>query len=102
MKKFFIITLTLLIIVGAVYSYVYFLNKEPDISGLPDYYRNLAEECKENYPDGYNCCISSVMNMADGNYLLAPGETLADSECPEGHKPNTLKCIGSFIWCEPV
>jgi len=71
------------------------LKQENGISKLPDYYKNLAKECKSR--SSYNCCMSSVNNMANGNYKLEP-----ETGCPDGYQRNMLKCIDTFVWCEPV
>jgi hypothetical protein len=97
MKKIIIILSVIigLIIVLAV-GIIYFQpTQKQNISELSDYYKNLAKECESK--SSYNCCMSSVNNMADGNYQLAP-----ENGCPNGYQGNMLKCIDSFKWCEPV
>jgi len=59
-------------------------------------YSALEKACK-----GSGCCLSSVKRMKEGGYGLAPGKTLAESGCPEGTKPDMLKCIDSYRWCVP-
>ena len=69
-------------------------------SGLPDY-DALARACRNNEA-GPGCCLTSVERMRNKKALLAPGDTLAHANCPEGYQPNMLKCPGSHRWCEPV
>lgn len=81
-----------LIILG-IYLYIT-IKQKSKIYKLPAYYQTLAKECESK--QNYNCCISSVINMADKNYKLVP-----KIGCPEGYRPTGLKCIDSFSWCEP-
>ena len=61
-------------------------------------YDGLVKACK-----GDTCCLASVKSMRYGNYLPAPGKTIDDSGCPQGYKPNSLRCGESaYLWCEPV
>ena len=95
MKKIFIVSaiiLILAIIIGVAYFY---MNHKPDISGFSDYYKTLAKECESK--QSYGCCMSSVNDMAYGNYQLAP-----ETGCPEGFQGNALRCIDTFKWCEPI
>lgn len=87
-----IIGLIIILVVGSIY---FQSTQKQDISELPDYYKNLTKECESK--GSYNCCMSSVNNMADGNYKLA-----SETGCPEEYQPNMLKCIDSFKWCEPI
>jgi len=63
-----------------------------EIDSYPDYYKQLAENCKSK-----GCCMSSVRNMLQGNYRLSP-----ESGCPKGFQENQLMCIDSYKWCEPI
>ncbi|MDD4333049.1 MAG: hypothetical protein PHT51_02955 [Patescibacteria group bacterium] len=101
MKKIIIISTIIILILVTITGFIYFyMNQGSDISGFPDYYKNLAKECELKL--SHDCCMSSVNIMTNGNYQLAPGKTLAESGCPEGYQPNMLKCIDSFRWCEPI
>jgi|TARA_B100001971_G_C17795703_1_gene336804 hypothetical protein len=93
-----IVGLIILFFVGSSLYSTYKHNKE--ISNLPDYYQQLALECESK--GSYSCCMASVNNMANGNYKLAPGDTLVESGCPDGFQGNMLKCIDSFRWCESI
>ena len=95
MKKI-VITSAIIALILVILIWVGYLNinQKPDNSKLYDYYQTLAKECESK--QSYGCCISSVNNMADGNYKLMP-----DNGCLEGYKPSMLKCIDSFKWCEP-
>jgi hypothetical protein len=88
-----VVVLILLVIAGFVYYH--YANKKQDISKLPEYYQNLAKECES--AGSYNCCMSSVNDMKDGNYQLEP-----ETGCPEGYRSEMVMCIDSFKWCEPV
>lgn len=98
-KKFLKIILiafvSIIILILGFIGYVY-LKQEYEISRLPDYYRELAKECRERERGGFGCCMTSVENMARGNYKFAP-----ETGCPEGFQVNRLKCIASYTWCEP-
>ena len=90
-KKTFIFLATIILIILIVF--LYFYNKDKvNIESL-DYYKYLAKECEQK--ENYDCCISSVKIMAEGNHKLVP-----EAGCPEGYQINTLKCIDSFQWCE--
>ncbi|MBU1102495.1 hypothetical protein KJ853_02450, partial [Patescibacteria group bacterium] len=66
----------------------------PATSSFDPYYQDLAEKCKEkNSPD---CCLISARDMASGGYKLAE-----NGNCPAGYKMNALRCIDTYIWCEP-
>lgn len=93
MKKSTIIIILLFIVI-LIFGYAYFFCSQPK-NELIDYYKNLAKECEST--QGYNCCISSVNYMSKGNFKLIPG-----TNCSAGYKPNTLECIDSFTWCEPI
>ncbi len=97
MKKIIIILSVIIgLIIVLVVGSIYFQSiQKQDISELPDYYKNLAKECESK--QSYGCCMSSVNNMADGNYILAP-----ENGCPDGYQGNMLECIDSFKWCEPI
>ena len=96
MKKIFIVSAMIILILAIIIGVVYFyMNQKPDISGLPDYYKNLAKECESK--QSYSCCIASVNSMAARNYQLTP-----ETGCPEGYQPNGLECIDSFSWCQPI
>ena len=72
-----------------------YLSKRVEVCRFPDYYQKLASQCLQK--GSYSCCISSVKNMRQGNYRIEP-----ESGCPEGFNRNMLKCIDTFIWCEPT
>ena len=93
MKKITMIILFILLVILAI-GYIYLSFLQPK-SELPDYYKNLTNECKSK--ESYGCCISSVNYMAKGNFKLIPG-----TGCLDGYGPNTLECIDSFRWCEPI
>ncbi len=110
MKKKVILIVLILIIVAAVFI-GYLLQRESEISKLPDYYQDLAEECKKSKELGIsrsssNCCLESVKTMAEGNFRLPyspyPGEVNPKPECLEGFGVNRLRCEGSYDWCEPI
>ena len=109
-KIVLIVAILLIILIVAFIVYPY-LKQEYEISKLPDYYQDLAENCKELKKLGIsgsstNCCLESATRMAEGNfdliYLLYPGEMSQKSKCPEGFKANTLRCKGGYEWCEPA
>lgn len=109
--KIILIVVILLIILAVVFIGYPYLKREYEISKLPDYYQDLAENCKGLKEFGIsrsstNCCLKSVMGMAEGNfnliYLPYPGEVSPKSKCPEGFKTNSLRCEGSYEWCEPM
>ena len=72
-----------------------FIEREYEIYRLPDYYKELAKECKKT--DGFGCCITSVNAMEAGGYKLVPKEG-----CQQGFQENMFKCIQSYKWCEPI
>jgi hypothetical protein len=82
----------------ALPAFFIFAQDEYPSNSLPDY-KQLANDCRSK--PGKECCLSSLHEMEDNGFLLAPGETLRDSQCPPGFNPNTLKCPDSLIWCEP-
>ncbi len=66
----------------------------PDLSTNSPYYEKLRKECRTRPDD--RCCKASLKVMIDGNYKLANKE----NECPKDLNRNTLKCPGSYIWCQ--
>lgn len=62
------------------------------ISEQSPYYQELAKECET----GDDCCLSSIMHMAMGNFKLEP-----ESGCPEGFHRKGLNCPTTLVWCEP-
>lgn len=64
------------------------------------YYKRLYAACRAS-PEGASCCRSSVRRMEKNGWRSAAGPTLAESGCPEGTHPDTLKCMGSLRWCAP-
>lgn len=96
MKKIFLVIFGITVILITLIGIAYFaMNNRQDISELPEYYRNLTKKCESK--QNYNCCLSSVYNMANGNFQLA-----SEASCPEGYKLNMLRCADSFKWCEPI
>ncbi len=95
MKKKIILIVLILIIVAAGFIGYLFLQREREISKLPDYYQDLAKGCKEK--EGFSCCISSVKTMAAHNSKLKP-----ETGCAEGLQVSQLKCVGSYVWCGPI
>ena len=66
---------------------------------LPDY-KVLALECKEK--ESVGCCMASVKAMEAGQYLLDEGKTFKETTCPQGFRPDMMKCPDSYRWCVPV
>ena len=64
------------------------------------YYKKLYAACRSS-PAGKSCCESSVRRMEKNGWRSAAGPTLAQSGCPEGTQPDTLKCMGALRWCAP-
>ncbi len=98
MKKILIIITIILgtiILFGFSYDFYKDWSLKNEINNYPDYYKRLAENCKSK--SGQSCCVSSVRNMLNGNFKLAP-----ESECPKSFQKNMLKCVGSYKWCEPI
>ncbi|PWB38909.1 MAG: hypothetical protein C3F02_01440 [Parcubacteria group bacterium] len=101
MKKIVTILCLLLIIFFAWYKardiYIYF-SYQKDKQELPatDYYKYLGLDCYQQGKDTYGCCMSSLKDIAAGNYKVAPPEG-----CPIGSEPKTLRCLGSLKWCQP-
>jgi len=60
-------------------------------------YATLELNCKKLPLTQRSCCIESVYVMKQQDYTLAN----EDNKCPEEMISNTLKCPGSYIWCEP-
>ncbi len=69
-----------------------------EIQELPAEYQELGKSCLAK--TSFNCCMSSVRNMAAGKYAQA---VMTDGryQCPEGYVNNMLRCIDSYSWCEP-
>jgi hypothetical protein len=91
-KKVVLILIVSVLIIALIFMMPY-LNRKLEISSYPEYYKKLAIECESK--ESYECCISSVRNMFNGNYTLA-----LEGECPEGYLKNMLKCIDTYVWCE--
>ncbi len=94
MNKKILISLIIIFILISLIIVLFFYNDKdrPDTESL-DYYGELAKECGQKR--NYDCCISSVKIMVEKNYKLVP-----ETGCPEGYLMNTLRCVGSFQWCE--
>jgi hypothetical protein len=90
LKIILIVIVLLIILIAGLIGY-FFLRREYEISKLPDYYQDLAKNCKTS------CCMISVDVMAGNNYKLMP-----EGGCPEGFQGNGLECIDSYSWCQPV
>lgn len=76
--------------------------KEYNISRLSSYYRSLAFGCVKEinpiyYIIGFDCCLSSVEEMAKNNYKAI--STI--DECPGG-LGMAAGCIGSYTFCLPA
>ncbi len=105
----------LLVVLVGVYKFDYFNDKrEVDVDGRREietndfinnqnkdeqveYYQELEKNClaKENK----KCCLLSLRVMKKKKAkLLSAGK----ENCQEGFKKNTLKCPGSYIWCEKI
>jgi len=55
-------------------------------------YDALRKDCKGN-----GCCQASVKSMKSAKgFLHTDGST-----CPSGYKRNMLKCIQTYMWCQP-
>ena len=93
-KVILIIMAFIVAIIIGLYLYNYF-SKRAEVGRFSGYYENLAKQCLQK--SSYECCISSVKNMEQGNYKLKP-----ETGCPEGYNKNGLKCIDAFTWCEPI
>ena len=65
--KIILIIITAVVILALIVIGFSYLKREYEISKLPDYYRELAKECKK---DNLPCCMISVEMMAGGNYKL--------------------------------
>lgn len=63
-------------------------------------YQALAESCKQR--GSVNCCMSSLRTMRENNYFPASEDDSGNYSCPEGFNRNLIRCIDSFIWCQPV
>lgn len=98
MKKVLIVIAIIfgaIILFGFGYDFYKDWSLKNEINSYPDYYKQLAEDCKSKGSQG--CCMASVQNMMSGNYKLSP-----DSGCPDDYQGNMLKCIDSYKWCEPI
>ncbi len=71
--------------------------KECPSQSLPDY-EALKEACKEK--QSVSCCLASVLAMQEGGYMLDEGKTFETSTCPQGYKPNMMRCVDSYRWCQ--
>ncbi len=60
-----------------------------------EYYKNIGEVWCVGRDK--SCCQESLSYMKDNGYLLTTAGV-----CGPGKVRNTLKCPGSFEWCEPV
>jgi hypothetical protein len=73
-----------------------------EVQKLPAEYQNLGKQCLKN--DDFDCCMYSVINMAEKHYQQAKYITdlsHLDEACPNGMMRNMFKCPSSFQWCEP-
>ena len=86
------IVVGLLILLAAEFIY---LSKKSDDVVLPEYYKNLSQQCSTQ--PASSCCLASINTMSEGGFELATG-----SSCPAGFKSNILKCEDSLTWCEPA
>jgi len=98
MKKYIkiILLIAVLIVVFIIGFKIYgYSSKRFEINRLPLYYRDLAEKCLQK--DSYGCCMASIRTMKNGNYKLSE-----NNACEDGFTSNTMLCIDSFKWCEPI
>ncbi len=63
------------------------------LRGDAEFYKFVAK-CEEDKATK-KCCLQSLKEIKDGGYRLSEDET-----CTEYEEINTLKCIGSYKWCE--
>jgi hypothetical protein len=56
-------------------------------------YERLLEQCDPST----GCCKASVNHMRSIHAIPKTTE-----QCPSGYTPNTLRCINSYKWCEPI
>ncbi len=92
LKIILIIIIVLVLLIVLIRGYFY-LKQKYKISRLPDYYQDLAKQCKGKK----DCCMKSLEIMAENDYKLIP-----EGGCPEGFQGNGLECIDSYGWCEPM
>jgi len=59
------------------------------------YYARIRMTCMGKYTT--TCCLGSVKAMEEGRYM----PVLDDGTCPDGQRPNKLRCVDSVTWCEP-
>lgn len=88
MRKVIIFGIIILLGVG-----LYFVvNRDQRVES--QYYNDLLTQCSTQ--EDSECCASSVVAMATGDYLLADDS----GQCPEGLTVNSLKCPSSLKWCQ--
>ena len=93
---FLIIVLAIVLVYLTIYNYTDIFVPHYRASKFHDpYYQQLAESCSK---ESLGCCLASVEIMQASNFrLYTPGV-----DCPEGYQRSTLKCIGSYDWCQSV
>lgn len=94
MKKTVLLFLGVTILVVLLLLFLVF--NQPAQQSAPElleYYQKLAEQCKSK--GSYECCMSSVNEMSDNNYMLEPA-----TGCPVSYQRNMLRCADTFVWCE--
>lgn len=92
---FIIVSVVLILFVWNYFSDTRSLPTKKEISNLPEYYQNLVKSCDPNLAN--HCCWETALMMAKYGYKLAE-----NNQCPDGFQENMLKCIGSYVWCEPI
>lgn len=75
------------------------LSRKEEIKKLPAAYQALGEGCLTR--GSFNCCMSSVRQMANGKYIEAGAPKDGAYQCPDGYTGNMLKCESTYVWCEP-
>jgi hypothetical protein len=83
--------IVVIVLLGIV---IYLFASRGGPSPVVDYYKDLAARCELS--GGKACCLSSVVEMAKGEYRLEP-----QGGCAPGYVRNSLRCEDTLIWCEP-
>ena len=65
----------------------------PSCGQPSNYYSKLSRDCPQA---DLQCCLTSVKAMELRNYTVVPA-----AGCPQGFKPNMMRCPSSYQWCQP-
>jgi len=69
-------------------------------TNINDFYKSLKDKCETN--GNKKCCLESVKRMeaVGATHLAHSSKDISENDCKKGEKYMTLRCPGSYAWCQ--